>query len=63
MVACLSEGFPVRSMKFGKTLTQEAVPEWLPMYVNYKQLKKEIKKLLRAQEGMCAFLSKKKGAC
>ena len=34
-------------VKFGKHLEEEGVPEWKDQYVNYKKLKKLIKKLHR----------------
>ncbi|KAI9172952.1 Xenotropic and polytropic retrovirus receptor 1 [Blastocladiella emersonii ATCC 22665] len=34
-------------MKFAKTLRSEAVPEWLPKYINYRGLKKKLTRIER----------------
>ncbi|KAI9106179.1 SPX domain-containing protein [Phlyctochytrium arcticum] len=37
-------------MKFAKYLAENSVPEWRSRYVNYRLLKKEIKKVLAARQ-------------
>jgi SPX domain protein involved in polyphosphate accumulation len=39
-------------MKFGKRLKKEAQPEWLSAYLNYKMLKKQIKKIKEAKKSL-----------
>lgn len=39
-------------MKFGKTITSNQVPEWSHHYLNYKDLKKQIKEIVKIQESL-----------
>ncbi|KAJ2389594.1 hypothetical protein GGI23_005803, partial [Coemansia sp. RSA 2559] len=47
-------------MKFGKYLEAEQVPEWEKMYVNYRALKRLIKKIALAKEARVASPSEEK---
>jgi hypothetical protein len=35
-------------VKFGKYLLEACVPEWQPQYINYRQLKKALKRILNS---------------
>lgn len=43
-------GLRVHSMKFGRNLPRNVVPEWSSSYINYKALKKLIKSAADSQE-------------
>lgn len=37
-------------MKFSKHLESQSVPEWRKAYINYKELKKELKQVEKVQQ-------------